>query len=61
MKKKALSTSFRSATQATDSICKGCHANKAATKALRHTAPVICLSTAKRRSVLVMWNPRFTK
>ena len=40
-KNKALRTSFRSAIQATDSTWSGCNANNAATKALRHWAPVI--------------------
>ena len=38
--KQALSTSLRSATQATDSTCSGCNANKNATNALRQRVPV---------------------
>ncbi len=37
---RALSTSLRSATQATDSTCRGWTANRAATRKLRQTAPV---------------------
>src|SRR6266404_3248732 len=40
--KKVLNTSLRSAAHATDSTCAGCHAKRAATKALRQTAPVNC-------------------
>ena len=38
--KQALSTSLRSATQATDSTCSGCNANKNAANALRQRVPV---------------------
>ena len=38
-KKNVLSTSLRSATQATDSTCSGWSANSAATKALGQNAP----------------------
>ena len=41
MKKKALSTSLRSATHATDSTRSGWMANTAATNALRQRAPVV--------------------
>src|SRR6266850_1843029 len=49
--KKALKTSLRSATQATDSTCKGCHANSAATHALRQSARVIRRKTRKTKTL----------
>ena len=61
MKKNALSTSFRSATQATDSTCSGCQANNAATQALRHSAPVMRLRTRKSSSVLAVCSSRFVR
>ncbi|HAM36928.1 MAG TPA: hypothetical protein DEB40_06830 [Elusimicrobia bacterium] len=47
-----LSTSFLSATQATDSTCRGWIAKRAATHALRHGAPVMRDSAAKSSSTL---------
>ena len=49
MKNSPLSTSFRSATQATDSTRNGWMANTAATKALGQRSPVIRRRTRKRR------------
>ena len=64
IRKNVLSTSFRSETQATDSTCSGCSANRAATRALRHRAPVIRKSIRSRTtalpacsSTLVRWCP----
>ena len=61
MKKNVLSTSLRSATQATDSTWRGWTANRAATKALRQTAPVMRRSRKKSRSVLARWNSRLVR
>jgi hypothetical protein len=61
MRKKVLSTFFLSATHATVSTCQGCRANKAATAALRHTAPVIRLRSRKSISALAIWKPRLTR
>ena len=61
MKKNALSTSLRSATQATDSTCSGCQANRAATRALRQGAPVIWFSARNSRSVVAMCKPRLVR
>ncbi len=62
MKNTPLRTSFRSAIQATDSTCKGCKANTAATQALGHNRPVILNKTSSKRTTaaacsrtLVMW------
>ena len=44
-----LSTSLRSATQATDSTCSGCSANSAATTPLRQSAPVSLLEQEKEQ------------
>src|SRR5437660_191671 len=60
-KKNALNTSLRSETQATDSTCSGCSANRAATSALRHSAPVIRLRTRNNSRVLVRWNPALAR
>ena len=64
MKNSPLSTSRRSATQATDSTCKGCRANNAATSALGQSAPVIRHRTknsvtadAACSKTLVKWCP----
>jgi hypothetical protein len=46
-----LRTSFRSATQATDSTCSGWTPKSAATSALRQGAPVIASSSQNTRSV----------
>ena len=51
--KTALSTSLRSATQATDSTCIGCHAKSAATKALRQREFVKRRNKPKSNSVLI--------
>lgn len=61
MKKRVLRTSFRSATQATDSTWTGWSANSAATKALRHRAPVIMSSSRNRSTVLAMWKATLVK
>ena len=61
MKKNVLNTSFRSDTQATDSTCRGWRAKRAATKALRQTAPVIRRHRAKSSSVLPTCSATFTK
>jgi hypothetical protein len=55
IKNNALSTSFRSDTQATDSTWSGCTAKKAATRALAHSAPVIEDITMKSRIVPARW------
>jgi hypothetical protein len=64
IQKKPLSTSFRSATQATDSTRRGCTANRAAAIALRQTAPVSSRSARKSstpltacNATLLRWNP----
>src|ERR1035441_993243 len=56
--KKVLRTSLRSETQATDSTWMGCRAKRAATKALRQYAPVICLRRPKSSSELRVWKRR---
>ncbi len=61
MPRKVESTSFRSATQATDSTCRGCKANKAATMPLRHTDPVIRRSASSSTIELPACNARFTR
>jgi hypothetical protein len=50
MKKTALKTSSRSATQATDSARSGWMANAIATKALRQKAPVMSHRTRNSRT-----------
>ena len=54
--KKVLNTSLRSAIQATDCTCKGCNANKAATKPLRTIFPVNRQITQNSRNVLPVCN-----
>jgi len=56
IQKKVLNVSLRSATQATDSTCKGCHPNSAATNALRQRAPVIRRRAANSSTVLPTCN-----
>ena len=58
IQKKALNTSLRSAAHATDSTWSGCQANKAATIALRHRAPVSCLNQRNNSKVLATWKSR---
>jgi hypothetical protein len=60
-KKNVLNTSFRSATQATDSTCSGWSANSAATIPLRHRAPVIFLSRMYSRRAFAIWKSRFVR
>ena len=50
--KKVLKTSLRSETQATDSTCNGCQANKAAMNALGHKASVKLNSNMKSNAAL---------
>jgi hypothetical protein len=50
--KKALSTSLRSATQATDSTCSGCSAKRNATSALGQRAAVMRRNTANSSKAL---------
>src|ERR1019366_8074288 len=54
--KKALSESFRSATQATDSTWNGCRAKTNATHALRQRLPVERLRNAKSSSTASAWS-----
>src|SRR6266567_874542 len=56
MKKNALSTSLRSATQATDSTRNGCNPKNIATIRLRQVAPVIRFNTTKASIVLAAWS-----
>ena len=60
MKNSVLKTSLRSEIQATDSTCKGCKPNSAATKALCQKAPVIRRSATKSRTVLVACSTTLT-
>jgi len=50
--KNVLSTSFLSDTQATNSTCIGCRANRAATRALGHRALVTRAQNRNSRIVL---------
>src|SRR5262245_24551866 len=59
--KKALSTSFRSATHATDSTCSGCTAKIAATAAEHHGRAVMRHNTTKRTRVLRRCHTRLTR
>ena len=61
IQKNALNTSLRSAAHATDSTCKGCQANKAATNALRHSAPVSCLNQRNSSNVFATWKSRLVR
>src|SRR5882672_11239061 len=59
--KKALKTSLRSATQATDSTCSGCRANNAATNALFQVASVNFCNRKKSRTAFAVCSSKFTK
>ena len=59
--KKALRTSFRSATQATDSTWRGWMAKRAATIKLGHSALVQESSNRNKSKVLAMWKKRFIR
>ncbi len=61
MKKNPQSTSFRSEIHATDSTRNGCHANNAATAALRHVAPDILFKTRNNNTAFAAWNNTFTR
>ncbi|HAM35510.1 MAG TPA: hypothetical protein DEB40_01755 [Elusimicrobia bacterium] len=58
---RALSTSFLSAAQATDSTCKGCTPKSAATKKLRQTRPVSACKSQKTSRVLAVCSKRLVK
>jgi hypothetical protein len=54
-----LRTSFLSATHATDSTWSGCTAKSAATRALRHKAPVIREKSRNKSKTPTTWSTRF--
>ena len=56
-----LSTSFRSATHATDSTRNGCNPNNAANTAGRQSAAVIRLNTTNNRTVEAAWRRTFVR
>ena len=51
MKKKALSTSFRSDAQATDSTCSGCKAKSAANKSAAVKVGALIASRAQQKGI----------
>ena len=61
MKNKPLSTSLRAAIHATASTRVGCHANSAATNALRHREPVIRNSAQNNSAAFAACSKTFTK
>lgn len=61
IQKTVLNTSLRCATKATDSTCKGCKANRAATKPLLQIDPVILYKTEKSNNVLMICSNRFVQ
>src|SRR5438874_10350569 len=61
IKKNVLSTSFLSAAQATDSTCSGWSANRPATKALRHSAPVSRRSRRNSNTAFAVWNSKLVR
>ncbi|HAL91829.1 MAG TPA: hypothetical protein DCM68_02235 [Verrucomicrobia bacterium] len=61
MKKKPLSTSLRAAIHATASTRVGCHANSAATNALRQREPVIRKSTQNKRAAFAACSRTFIR
>src|SRR5215831_951807 len=59
--KSVLNTSLRSATQATDSTCRGCNANNPATKALGHVCRVARRNVRKSSTLFAACSSTFVK